>query len=144
MLLIFDANCSKKIAEGLDLLEQGNKRSPIHAQVRHITKLTIPNATDEEIIELVGMNKGVIITYDKGFKTNKHRYQLYRQHSIGVILFHSYKEVIHYWDIVKSFIGRWEELKQTIKDENFPFLYEISVTKLTKINVNEKRKKKSN
>ena len=41
MLFILDANCPKKIAEGLDLLEQGNKRSAIHAKVRHITKLTL-------------------------------------------------------------------------------------------------------
>src|ERR1700722_10652859 len=108
MLFILDANCPKKIAEGLDLLEQGNKRSDIHAKVRHITKLTLANSTDEEVIELTGRNKGVLITYDKGFKTNKHRYQLYKEHYIGVILFHSFKEAIYYWDIVTSFVSRWE------------------------------------
>ena len=90
----------------------------------------------------VGRNKGVIVTYDKGFKTNKHRYQLYKQHKVGVILFHSYKEAIYYWDLVKSFISRWEELKQKIKDEQFPFLYEITVTKLTKLNLEKKKRGK--
>jgi len=68
MLFILDANCPKKIAEGLDLLEQGNKRSSIHARVRHITKLTAANANDNEVIELTGKNKAILVTYDKGFK----------------------------------------------------------------------------
>ena len=140
MLFILDANCPKKIAEGLDLLEQGNKRSAIHAKVRHITKLTIPNAPDEDVIELVGKNKGILITYDKGFKTNKHRYRLYKEHYIGVILFHSFKEAIYYWDIVKSFVSRWEELKTAIKDEQIPFLYEITTSGFKQIDINEKRK----
>jgi hypothetical protein len=142
MLFILDANCPKKIAEGLDILEQGNRRSLIHAKVRHITKLTVPNASDEEVIKLAGKNKAILITYDKGFKTNKHRYKLYKEHYIGVILFHSFKDVVYYWDIVKSFVSRWEELKSAIKDEQIPFLYEISTSGFRSISIDEKSKEK--
>jgi hypothetical protein len=140
MLLIFDANCSKKLAEGLDLLEQGNQKSEIHAQVRHITKFLKPDATDNEVIQIVGRNKGIIITFDTGFKKIKHRYKLYEEHQIGVILFHSHKDVIYYWDIVKSFVSKWEDLKRKIHEDKVPFLYEISMKGFNKIPLDEKGK----
>ena len=137
------ANCSPKIAEGLNLLKEGNKRSPIHAKVMHITKLIKANATDEQVIEVTGRNKGTIVTFDKGFKTIKLRYKLYKQHNIGVILFHSYKEVVYYWDFVKAFILKWEQLKEAIKKEKIPFLYEITTSGFKPIDLDEKDKEKT-
>ena len=54
------------------------------------------------------------------------------------VYFHSYKEVIYYWDIVKSFISRWEELKEKMKAEAFPFLFEISTSGFKKIDMDQK------
>src|ERR1700722_13757601 len=142
MLFVFDANCPKKLAEGLEILEQGNKRSALFAEVKHVSKLTLPSAKDEEVVDITSRNKGILITYDTGFKTNKHRYQLYRQKHVGVILFHSYKEVIHYWDIVKSFVNKWEELKEFSSIEQSPFLVEIGIYGFKKIDIDEKGKDK--
>jgi predicted nuclease of predicted toxin-antitoxin system len=142
MLFVFDANCPKKLAEGLEILELGNKRSSLFAEVKHISKLTLPSAKDEEVIDITGRNKGILITYDTGFKSNKHRYQLYRQKHVGVILYHSFRSVIFYWDIVKAFVDEWEKLKEFADAKKPPFLLEISVRGFHEIDIDEKGKSK--
>jgi hypothetical protein len=116
------------MVEGLNILEQGNTSSPLQVEFRHITDFLPSDATDEQVIEEVGKHQGILVTYDKGFKTIKLRYQLYKQHDIGVIFFHSFKDVIRYWDFVVSFIIKWEKLKQHIVSLHKPFAVEISIT----------------
>jgi PIN domain-containing protein len=128
MLFIFDAHCSQRFADGLNLLEEGNTRSPLQAEVKHMKAFLPGNASDEELIEMVGKKNAILITYDRGFKTIKHRYKLYKEHNAAVIFYHSYKDVIHYWDIVVSFIKKWEELKKEINKYEKPFAVEISNT----------------
>ena len=115
------------MAEGIDHLESGNSRSRLNASVKHIKVFLPGNATDEEIIEVAGKQDGIIITYDLGFKKLKARKRLYKQFGIGVIVFHTLRDVVHYWDVVRSFVNRWEELKEEIHVKKKPFLMEISL-----------------
>lgn len=88
-------------------------------------------ATDEEIIEAAGKNEGIIITMDKDFRHMKHYFQLYKAHKTGVIIFRSSK--LSYWDIVKSFINRWEELKESAINETIPFAFQINTKGIQKL-----------
>ena len=126
MTYIFDENYSYRLAEGLSILEEGNVRSSIKTKITHVKQLGLQSATDEEIIEHAGKIKGVIITMDKDFKHMKHYYALYKAHHCGVIVFRSSKNVIHYWDIVKSFINKWEELKVELSNNTPPFAFQIN------------------
>lgn len=130
---IFDENYSFRLAEGLKLIEEGNLRSKVKIVITHIKFLGLLGATDERIIEEAGKHNGIIITLDKDFKHMKHYYSLYTKHKTGVVIFRSSKGVIHYWDIVKSFINRWEELKEAVSKEPFPFAFQINSKGIQKL-----------
>jgi predicted nuclease of predicted toxin-antitoxin system len=133
MKYIFDENFSHRLAQGLSLIEQGNLKSKIHTEITHVKFLGLEGATDEEIIEAAGKNEGVIITMDKDFRHMKHYFQLYKTHKTGVIIFRSTKGKLSYWDIVKSFINKWEELKESIINESVPFAFQINTKGIQKL-----------
>jgi predicted nuclease of predicted toxin-antitoxin system len=132
MLFIFDNNCPPALAKGLNLIEEGNDRSPIKVKVSHVRDFLNENATDEEIIKCAGENKGIIITYDKDFKHIKHYYALYRDFKVGVVFYKSGKHM-NYWEMVKTFINRWEEMKSNVKDSNLPFAFEVNSKGVNKL-----------
>ncbi len=133
MTYIFDENYSYRLAEGLRLIEEGNLRSKIKIEITHVKFLQLEGATDEQLIEAAGKLNGRIITMDKDFRHMKHYYTLYKKHKTGVIIFRSSKGVIHYWDIVRSFINRWEELKEEISNATLPFAYQINSKGIQKL-----------
>ncbi len=133
MLFIFDNQCSQRLANGLNILEEGNKLSPHQCTVKHIKDLIPGNSTDEKVIETAGINKGIIITYDKDFRELKQHYPLYERHKVGVAFFRSPKKVLRYWDIVVSFINHWEKLKENIYNDKAPFAYEVTLRGISKL-----------
>jgi predicted nuclease of predicted toxin-antitoxin system len=130
---IFDENFSYRLADGLRLIEEGNFRSKVKISITHVKYLGLIGATDEKIIEEAGKKNGVIITLDKDFKHMKHYYHLYKKHKAGVIIFRSSKQVIYYWDMVKSFINRWEELKMEVDRESLPFAFQLNSKGIQKL-----------
>lgn len=127
MLFIFDENFSPKLSEGLHLLEQGNRKSENIASVTHIVTLAGKYGTaDDKVIEIAGANKGIIVTQDNDFRRMKHKYPLYNQHKVGVIFFQSYKDSKGYWNMIKSVITQWVEIKNVIQDETPPFAYKVN------------------
>jgi hypothetical protein len=56
----------------------------------------------------------VIVTHDQDFKRVKHLKGLLTEHRVGYIIFRVPKGVYQYWDIVKAFINKWEQLKEKI------------------------------
>ena len=133
MVYIFDENYSYRLAQGLSLIEQGNLKSKIPIEITHVKLLGLQGASDEDIIEEAGRRKGVIITMDKDFRHMKHYYNLYKTHGTGGVIFRSSKGVIHYWDIVTSFINKWEKLKEEIKNDSLPFAYQINKQGIQKL-----------
>jgi predicted nuclease of predicted toxin-antitoxin system len=133
MKFIFDENFSHRLAEGLNLIEQGNFKSKVQIEITHVKLLGLSGAMDEQIIENAGKSKSIIVTMDKDFKHKKHYYSLYKQHKAGVIIFMSSNKAIHYWDIVKSFINKWEELKAEIINNSPPFAYQINMKGIQKL-----------
>jgi len=126
MKYIFDENFSHRLAQGLNLIEQGNLKSKVQAEITHVKFLDLEGKTDEKIIEIAGKNNGIIITMDKDFRHMKHYFALYKMHKTGVVIFRSSKGKLSYWDIVKSFINKWEDLKESIVCESTPFAFQIN------------------
>jgi len=85
----------------------------------------------EEIIALAGKEKAIIVTQDEDFKRIKHYHQLYKQHSVGVIFYKSPSGGMTYWEVVKSFIKTWEDMKANLSKFTPPFVCEITKTGFT-------------
>lgn len=134
MKIIFDENYSQKLAEGLNLLEQGNKKEKNKLEVTHIVKITGKMGTeDEKVVEIAGKNNGIIVTLDKDFKRIKHLHNLYKKFNVGVIYYKTSNDNIGYWNMVKSIITRWEEVKNKIDSETVPFAYVIDKRGMQKL-----------
>jgi len=125
MIFVFDENLPKNLAEGIDLLERGNVRSPHQSEVIYATTLMgKKGATDEELIEAIGLKGAVLVTQDKDFKNKKHYFALYKAHNVGILLYTMQSKDL-YWDKVKSFIKNWEDIKQAVASSKMPFAYSI-------------------
>lgn len=129
MLFIFDENYPPGFVEAFRILEKANKRSNAPVDVIFSNDfMGCGGSTDIEIIEKASLKEAVIITHDSDFKRIKHYKPLLIQHKVGFIYFKSPKGKHHFWDIVKAFINKWEEIKIKIAESEHPFAFEINKT----------------
>jgi predicted nuclease of predicted toxin-antitoxin system len=133
MLFIFDENFPVDFVKGFSILEKANRRSKISVDVVFSSDfMGKSGATDEEIIAQASKMEAVIVTHDSDFKRIKHYKPLLIQHNVGYIYFKVPKATYQYWDIVKAFVNKWEELKTEISKSSHPFAFEVS--KLGQVN----------
>lgn len=126
MLLIFDANYPRSFVDAFKLLETSNKNSPVHVDIIFSDDfMGKQGADDEEIIVKADNLQAVIITHDSDFKRIKHYKTLLVKHRVGYVYFKTAKRQT-YWDIVKAFVNKWEEIKKQAEESNHPFALEIS------------------
>lgn len=134
MLFIFDENYPAEFVKGFAILEKANRKSLIQVDVIHSGDFIGLGADDIDIIQKASQQDAVIVTHDSDFKRIKHYKPLLIQHNVGYIYFKVPKGKYEYWDIVKAFINRWEDLKTEISKSIAPFAFEISrqgqITKL--------------
>lgn len=116
---------------GINILEEGNDRSPYQSEVKHIADFIPRNSDDDLVYALAGQKNAVIVTYDRDFKEISQKANLYKQNKVGVVYFRSYKKVLRYWDIVLSFINHWEDLKRMIAETEKPFIIEVTLQGLS-------------
>jgi hypothetical protein len=127
MLFIFDENFPREFVSGFSILEKANKRSPITVEVVFAIDFTgKTGADDEEIIKLASNKEAVIITHDGDFKRIKHYKPLLIEHKVGYVYFKVPSGKYQYWDIVKAFVNKWEELKEGISQSEIPFAFEVN------------------
>ena len=135
MVLIFDENYSKYVAEAFSLLEKGNKHVSTKATIHHILKLgedlKFPKAnikgsySDEEVIQIAGRIGGIVITQDDDFKRIKHLGSMYKQHNVGSVYFKTHKHSRGYWEMTTYMLSRWNEMKENIEKNPIPFCFMI-------------------
>ena len=126
MFFLFDENVPYKFVQGLELIEEANRKSHIKVTVSHPRMLRNEGASDHEQILIAGKYDGIIISFDKDFKHTKSHYSLYKENNVGVVFLKLGKEESNYWGIVKLVINKWEELKNILNDHKKPFVYEVS------------------
>jgi len=114
MHFVFDANLPHRLAEGLNVLESGNRRTDNPAIVGHVFDFLPNNATDEEIILQAKVAQWIIITQDLGFGRIEHQFELLKLHGISVIFFRPLRKGFSYWEYVKTFVNKWEDLKAEV------------------------------
>jgi hypothetical protein len=127
MLFIFDENFPPEFINGFAILEKANRKSSIQVSVISSTELMGGTGADDiEIIEKASQKQAVIITHDSDFKRIKHYKPLLIEHSVGFIYFKVPKGKYEYWDIVKAFINKWEDIKIAINNAEIPFAFEVN------------------
>ncbi|MGI8581782.1 MAG: DUF5615 family PIN-like protein [Chitinophagaceae bacterium] len=136
MLFVFDENFPIEFVRGFSVLEKANRRSKINVEVVFSPELKgcRIGSDDIDIIKAASNKSAVIVTHDSDFKRIKHYKRLLIEHKVGYIYFKVPKGIYEYWDIVKAFINKWEELKDHISNSDIPFAFEVSrqgqITKL--------------
>jgi len=135
MLFIFDENFPHAFVEGFSILEKANRLSNLKVQVvfsvdfmggpKFDNEGSRISIEDTEIIEKASEQNAVIVTHDSDFKRIKHYKSLLIKHRVGFIYFKVPKGKYQYWDIVKAFVNRWEELKFEVSKCEHPFAFEI-------------------
>lgn len=126
MFFLFDENVPYKFAKGLALIEEANHKSQTNAFIIHPRDVPNEGASDEDQIEYAGQNNGIIVSFDKDFKHMKSYYVLYKQYKVGAVVLNLSKKEANYWGIVRAIINRWEDLKEQLKNEKRPFIFEIT------------------
>lgn len=127
MIFIFDENFSKRLAEGLDLLEKSNPASIINVDVLSAEKLMgRRGATDEEIIRKLN-GRGVIVTKDKDFKQIKLTGKAIQETGTKVLFFKYSKKMVLYWDLLTTIITYWEKIKSELNKNAPPYVYEFDI-----------------
>jgi len=137
MLFVFDENFPVEFVHGFSVLEKANRRSKISVEVVFSPEFNgcKIGSIDTDIIKAASNKYAVIVTHDSDFKRIKHYKTLLIEHKVGYIYFKVPKGVYEYWDIVKAFINKWEELKEQISNSEIPFAFEVSKQgQITKLN----------
>lgn len=127
MLFIFDENFPSEFVRGFGIIEKANKRSAFPVEIVFSPDIMGKRgSSDEEIIAKAAKQNAVIVTQDTDFKRIKHYKSLLVQHNVGYVYFKVPGAKNHYWDIVKAFVVKWEELKEGISKATHPFAFEIN------------------
>lgn len=128
MLFIFDENYPPGFVDGFAIIEQADKRNPISSTVVYSCDFMggVQGSTDEEIITKATQMNAVIVTQDSDFKRIKHYKPLLIEHKVGFIYFKTVKGKNSYWDVVRAFVNRWEDIKEKISKTAHPFAFEIN------------------
>lgn len=127
MKFLCDENFPVNLVAGLSTIELSNHHTPRKAEIIHTKQLGISNYSDEEIIEVAGNQKAIIITQDKDFKHFKHYKELYKHHDVGVVLYKAYGGKDRYWDKVTAFVNQWEKIKKLAHETPRPFVIQFDV-----------------
>jgi hypothetical protein len=123
MVIYIDENLSPSLAEALDVFEQ---REPdnVRVSVRCIQKHFAKGFKDKKLIPIMGREKALWITLDKGLLHKKAELKLILRYKVGVILLSQYWSSQKHWEKVKLIISKWVEIKDLLGEAR-PFAYKV-------------------
>lgn len=122
MYILFDENFPDKLVEGIASLT--TIASNLHIQITSVKLLNKAGTPDNEVLDLVGEN-GILITYDKDFKTQQHLYPVIKSYNIGVFFVRQPK-IKTYWILVKLIVEYWQEILKQAENSDRPFIFEVT------------------
>ena len=124
MNIFIHENLPAQIAQGLQLLEDGNDEG---VSVKSIKAEFGTGAKDEDWIPELGKLKAIVITQDHNIHRKQLQRQLYQQHKVDLVVFKSLgKHGYIYWQMVENIIKHWQEIKDSVRDTKPPFAFVIT------------------
>lgn len=100
MIIYFDENIPKQLAEALNILDNKNTIKSVKNEYKGIQ--------DPELIPLLKKENAILITKDKKMRKIKTEKQLLIENKTIVLFFN--KSNVDYWKIVSLFISKWEKI----------------------------------
>lgn len=126
MIIYIDENLPPQLAEGLNKLQEPlNKRNKTDFEIKSVKTVFGEGAKDEDWIPIAGKENAISITQDFRIQTTRHQKELCENYGLGIFFFTS--KNIKYWQIVKTFIDKWEEILRIIETNKTPFAYRFNV-----------------
>jgi len=117
MNFFFDNPISQKLAEAMNLLEEGE------GTVRHLTDLFPGDAKDETWLKYVGEHNLILITRDKKIQKHPMQRMELRRHKIGAFFLTG--KIMTKWQGIRQLISSWEEIKRLNAETNKPYAFQI-------------------
>lgn len=128
MIIYIDENLPPQIAKGMDILQKPlNKRYKNDFEIKSIKEVFGQGIKDEKWIPIAGKEKAVALTQDFRIQRMRHQRDLFNQHGLGIIFFNTPKGGLSYWEFVKNFTKRWEEILKIADNEKKPFAFKFNV-----------------
>lgn len=123
MKFFIDENMPSQLAEGLAILEKPNNEG---VEIFSIQKEFGRGTKDDDWIPDVGQNNGIVITQDYNIQRTRQQYELLKKYKVGIFYLRPPGKVGYkYWQMVKTIINHWEEIKDLAKSTKLPFAFRI-------------------
>ncbi len=120
--IYFDENLSHYWAQAFSLL------SKIHfpeVSVIHTSERFGRGTADENIIPVIGKERGVLITKDLNIQRVRLQAQLCEEYKLGAFFIKMPKGQDTSWEIVKVLTANWEYIVDKIQKEKYPFAFRL-------------------
>jgi len=122
MRVVFDENVPDCIIEALTALSTIAFREEV--EITSVRLLGLNGRPDEDVLHAVGKH-GVLVTYDKDFKTQRALYHIIKEHNIGVFWVRQ-PHVKTIWILAQLMVQHWQTILEKGRDEQRPFLFEVT------------------
>lgn len=122
MFIVFDENVPDCIVKALTSLSTIAFKGEV--KITSIFELGLTGENDEEVLHQVG-NNGILITYDKDFKTQRALYHIISQYKIGVFWVRQ-PNIKTVWLLAQLLVQHWKIILEKSEIENKPFLFEVT------------------
>lgn len=124
MLVVFDENVPDCIIEALTALSTIAFRDAV--EISSVRILGLAGKPDEDVLHAVGKD-GILITYDKDFKTQRALYHIIKEYNIGVFWIRQ-PTIKTVWILAQLMVQHWQTILEKSHEETRPFLFEVTKT----------------
>lgn len=132
MNVVFDENMPIKLVEGMQAFTYFYKSKTI-VNLTSIHLLDQDSIPDVGVLGVVGEN-GILISYDKDFKTHKKLKHVIASDKIGVFWVQQPK-VKNLFVLATFLLNNWPEIMDKIDNQERPFIYQVLKRGVTKLSL---------
>jgi hypothetical protein len=122
VVFLFDENSPQRVARALRELGE---------QAHHVLEFLSPSTPDELVLRFVGDRGWCLITRDQNILRKPQERAVISEMGLGVFFLDS--GIRQLWDIVKTVVRNWEEMKRIAESESKPFIYLVRRSSVTKL-----------
>jgi len=132
MRVVFDENMPAKIVEGMTAFTH-YYQSKTKVELTSIHILDQNSIPDTGVLGIVGKN-GILISYDKDFKTHKKLKHIIASEKIGIFWVQQPK-IKNLFVLATFLLNNWGAIMDKIDNERRPFIFQVLKKSITKMNL---------